>query len=437
MTIRQWIRISPGIALYREGLTWLIDARIEKRRVVMSTKTRSLPEAIRKIETIYYDRSYSRQFKNRRVIKVLQAQLQDANSKLAEVESKQPVLGEADIERVVTKFLELQGHPPRTHSVREAVSIQMALDGHLANIRAGESTSTKYQKQIPGWINRLAEQAGVKTVGEVTRTHLNNHVTWLRTPSAEGGGGLSPKTVYNVKGGLKEFFAYCLSEKWIEESPAHALKLGKIPKPRIRFYTTSEIDTVLAVGSKSYGADAVATFAVSCFSGPRLEEIYTVERDRIHFERRKFELWDNKRGEWKDTPIFDCLVPYLERLVSESKGRLPFARRSLGALGASVSRLVKRALPNKDLIQHDAGGERVDAMLTCRRTFSTHLRALGVSDRVVAKWSGHEPAVDSSTYCGTLPDGERAYPIKFLGEDLISEGLPCPYPEPSRLKKIK
>lgn len=422
--VHQWVRIQRGIAVYREARdgTWLLDDSRGGGRKRMSLRTSQLSKAISEVERI----CFPVEIKSIEQLDTMELWIERDQLRAQANKASQP-----EILRLLEKID--QAVAPRK-PVRKAIPLESAIEERVSAILADSNVKNrKYAPQVRGMIRRLGEHAGVANVGDVTAAQIADHINWLKSPRPQGL-GLGPKTVINIKSAVKEFFAFCVERKWIEESPAATLKIGKATKGRIRYYTAEEIERVIAFGEREGNFDYAAVFAMICFAGPRLEELHLLPRSAIHLERRKLQIMDFKRSGKlvRVVPILDPLFPILSKyLMAHRNEDKPFhGGRSVDALGQALGRFLRRALPERPTEVFASGRVRAEYAREARRTFCTHLRHLGVSERRVAEWSGHRPEEDSRTYCGVLGDGERAYPLTFLGKSLIAEGIPDPYPEP-------
>jgi integrase len=118
--------------------------------------------------------------------------------------------------------------------------------------------------------------------------------------------GNSPATVAKKLRGLKRFFCLAVQRKQLDENPLEYVKLPKVPRQRIRIYTTEEIDRILRVASQIQDEsilewDLLITLAIT--TGMRKSELLNMVWSDIDFSAMAIEVTPkkniNETWEWK------------------------------------------------------------------------------------------------------------------------------------------
>jgi len=354
----------------------------------------------------------------------------------ASLASAQNRLGDEDrrLELMAEKAVKAYGIGKRIQPITPEAAIKSLLKRIRGDGSSCDGYQTNVRKSLLSFVKRTREHHPVEYLSDITLEDVETEIDYLRAPKVKDqktgdflGEGKKPKTIKHRFTMIRELMAHAEARRWIEEDPTANKRVPKVPKGRIRFYSAEEVAAVFREAERNAFLSAV--FAIEIYTGLRLDEVFKLRWDEVFIERRQIRLpapkLDNK---FKSIPIFDQLVPYLEALPRVGKTLFGEGRKKK-ALGRAVLRLVKRALPERAKETEEEGARR-DGSQTARRTLATHLRALNVSAKRIASWLGHSVTVLEEDYCGLLPDGDRPLKITFLGGQLVTDGLPHPYPNP-------
>jgi integrase/recombinase XerC len=178
-----------------------------------------------------------------------------------------------DWQRAIRKIAAMEDpQAPRVKPITEALT---AFENHIQPLE--ESTQRKY-RNVMAQLREYCAGAGLGDLMELTVEHLDAY---------RAGRGLSPTTSMKELQTMRQFFAFCLERKWLDENPAKKIKAPRNIRPEeVTPYTQAELSKILAasdvIGRGPYERlRARAMVLLLRCTGLRISDVATLERDRI------------------------------------------------------------------------------------------------------------------------------------------------------------
>jgi integrase len=161
---------------------------------------------------------------------------------------------------------------PRVKPLAEAIT---AFQNHILSLE--DSTRREY-KNVLVKFRTYCEGAGLRDIMQVGVEDLDAY---------RASRNLAPTTCLRELGTLRQFFGFCQDRRWIEENPAKKIKPPRNIRPeQVVPFTKTEVAKMLAacdeIGRGSYERlRARATILLLRFTGLRISDVATLERDRL------------------------------------------------------------------------------------------------------------------------------------------------------------
>src|SRR5579862_44484 len=175
--------------------------------------------------------------------------------------------------------------------------------------KAPKKSFEKYNKQLLWWKRRLKDYY----LCNITPAVISELKEQLLTEKTPRGSLRSQSTGNRYLAALSVAFATAVKEwNWLKENPVSKISRYKEGKPRERFLTKDEIETLLTIckASKSPYLYAVTLFAIC--SGARKGEILNLKWKDLDFKRCTATFRETKNGETRtiplSSPIVNCLL---------------------------------------------------------------------------------------------------------------------------------
>jgi site-specific recombinase XerD len=179
-----------------------------------------------------------------------------------------------DWARAVRRLAELEN---QFQEGRARKKVQEAVDSFIGQCSVEPSTPRKYKRLTRLFVGHM-EQAGATYVDKITLDLLDGYRTSPNVCALTWSKELQL---------LRQFFGFCMARKWVEESPAKAMKMPPEPKPGERVPYTSEEITRILVACETFGRGpyerlrAKAAILLLRFYGLRVSDVATLAKSRV------------------------------------------------------------------------------------------------------------------------------------------------------------
>lgn len=135
--------------------------------------------------------------------------------------------------------------PPQasmTNTTTHGTSIEEAVERWCATL-AARNYSTEEQRKRPADVRQFAQLADWVTLGDITRTSIEDAVEAMLTPPA----AVKPKTATERLGRLRAFLTYCVDRGWMTRNPAQDIRPPKVVRgDGSRALTVDEVQRLIA-----------------------------------------------------------------------------------------------------------------------------------------------------------------------------------------------
>lgn len=308
--------------------------------------------------------------------------------------------------------------------------------GLVLSDRKGSTGRVEYKPSAWLTIRRELDTVWIPALGErpmddVTGSDVQRVLDGLKAQ------GLAINTIYNKLNAFRVLCRFAMSNRvgCIAVSPCGGLEVsGKASVGRA--YIESVDAMLMYVGALERPLDR-AVWAAAGLTALRSGELrgqLTADVDldgRVIHVHRSYDpkhhvFVPTKNRNWRNVPILDELVPYIEPYVGEQgllfpgegsgrtgtgyRGESPFSDQALQDRAVTAWRRANLPkLPLRDADNyHRMIGETWPTLHVFRHTFASHMIAAGVDLLTVADWMGHNPEVLRKVYRHRLESYDRA-----------------------------
>ncbi len=209
-----------------------------------------------------------------------------------------------DWQRAIRKIAALEDpKAPRLKPIAEAIA---AFENHILPLEA--STRRKY-RNVMAQLREYCAGAGIHDVMELTVEGLDAY---------RAGREISPITSMKELQTLRQFCAFCVGRKWLDETPAKAIKSPRNIKPaEVIPYTAGEISRIIAacdvMGRGPYERLRARAMVMLLYNTAlRISDVATLARDRVRAGR--IVVRTRKNGEVVSLPIWEQTQTALDAL---------------------------------------------------------------------------------------------------------------------------
>jgi integrase len=152
-------------------------------------------------------------------------------------------------------------------------------------------------------------------------------------------------------------------------------------------FSKKDVETLYDAAAKRGDVELVDLIAIAAYTGARIEELCSLQKDFIDLDEKTFTIIDAKTEAGnRVVPIHREIFKDVKRLMNSSENQYlfsdltenKFGNRS-NAIGKRFGRLKKELGYGKQLVFH-----------SIRKTFTTELERAGVSENIAADIVGHE-----------------------------------------------
>lgn len=228
----------------------------------------------------------------------------------------------------------------------------------------------------------------VKDIREITPLVVDGYKNWLLQKGKKNNN--TNRLVNCIKAMMRR------AEDWelVEKKSWHTVKALKVPKGRILFYTTEEINKFLDIVPDNWKLIVL----LGCRAGLRRGEIVNLDWADIDLTRRLITIqpkrdWQPKTCECRDIPISNDLLKIIKNLKGSgavaltSKGK----RFTFSGITAHFAKYVSKL-------------KLKGSLHTLRHTFASHLVQNGVDLYTVSKLLGHSSIKTTEIYAHLSPN---------------------------------
>lgn len=295
-------------------------------------------------------------------------------------------LSTRDWQRAIRKLAALEDpKAPRVKPITEAIT---AFENHIQPLE--DSTQRKY-KNVMTHLRGYCAASGLHDVIELTVEHLDAY---------RSGRKISPTTSMKELQTLRQFCAFCLERKWLDENHAKKIKSPRNIRPEeVVPYSKAEVVMVLRacdeLGRGNYERlRAKAMVLLLRYTGLRISDIATLARDRI--TNGQILLHTQKTGGTVYLPLPGELQLILEALPCPRNGGarplhffwngVTSRRAAVGIAERTLAAVFKRS------------GVKNGHAHRFRHTLATEILARGGTEQDVADILGISPVVVRKHY---------------------------------------
>jgi len=281
-------------------------------------------------------------------------------------------------------------------------------DEWLAAINYSPKTRVNYKRDVRVFLEWLAENIAVSTIGEVTPAHLQQYQMWLYNYERAEEGKESRRLAVGTQAcrlaAVRKFFSWLSAEQQIAYNPASALQPPKQPQRLpANVLTRSEAKRLLECTPTERLRDARdrAILEVLYSTGVRRAELIGLTIYDVDLEGGTLRIERGKGDTTRIVPITDSARASLKLYLEEarevyareaSQTRLFVSSRSGGPLDdADIVRIVQKAARRAKIKKHITPH-------SLRHACATHLLKGKADIRQIQKLLGHRRLSSTEVY---------------------------------------
>lgn len=241
-------------------------------------------------------------------------------------------------------------------------------------------------------MNKLLPKFGKTPLKEITPQAIKAYLD-SRTD-------LTKTTMNRYRATISMIFQEAIRNGKAEANPARLVRLHREAKSRLRFITYEEEEEIRAIIRKRCAVHE-PEFTLALETGMRRGELYGLERDRVHLERRQLILLETKNGTSRVVILTTRAVEALEELKK---------RRSKETDKVCLTRYGEPMISPRawfELVMEEAiAGNRLLKDVTWhvfRHTYISRLVMAGVDIRTIQELAGHKDIKMTTRYAHLAP----------------------------------
>jgi|SRR5579862_75031 len=268
----------------------------------------------------------------------------------------------------------------------KVVNAETALTEYLAYQTGVKGNKKRHVRNVELILRQFLSKITIENVGEITPTDVEGYLASISA--------LSPKTRKDRRGMLAAWFTWMkVVKKYITENPAEGIAAPKVSAQDVRYHTSEELTRIIKA---AFGHEKEDLVLVAIYTGLRAGELFRLEGEDFDYEGRAIRVRGTKTGLNRSVPLMDEILPVLMHLPR--KGKL-FPFTASGCFMRSIGEVWKAAkLTGKTGLQ------------IIRHSWVSHLLLAGVDPYKVARYAGHDYAVQQKHYAG-IKLGDTPFPM--------------------------
>lgn len=385
------IRLGPGVSLYRERVSWLLDLRLEGGGRLRKSMGKNRWKAI---ETTA--RAAGEGALGGNVSKPLDERFQGPSANIVplgfvgpEVFRPKPPPGTIPLSPIV-----LPRAAPVIARPLPGISIEEAIFKYTAYLRDTKGDEPDHVKNVGGQIRMLQEFTKLDRVEQIEPRHIVEYLNSFASAAA----GTRRQKLWTIRTWAK----WCRTMGWIGRDPTEGISPPRIKRKKVRYLTFDEVERLLKASKRTPIEDHIK---VAIYSGLRFKELRCLDHRDVDVKGRWLNLENTKTDRPRDIPIFDQCYPAFRRFMKE---------RTFGITKSGYWERQFKSVFEKAKLLHP--GFRV-----LRRTFATHLLLEGIEQYIVAQWDGHDLSTQERYYAG-YRKSDRPLVFTWFGKRVPKDG---------------
>lgn len=314
------------------------------------------------------------------------------------------------------------------------------------------STYCSYEQMIRGHVKPML---GSKYMNTLTGEDLQDFFNDRRTQgNLKGRGGLSPKTLTNLRNMMHLAFGQAVQNKLIKENFVEAVRLPKAEKHEMRVLDPEE-QTRLILAARRAPEPAAFGIIFDLFTGLRIGELCGLRWENVDMEGRSFKVCETRNR----LPNFDSTVETTTSVKTTKTTKTDNSRRTVYIMDALFQDFQDYQTIQMSLMQQYPGynpdgyvfcqenGQPYEPRTyqdlfkrcvrqagiadtnfhACRHTFATRSLEQGMDVVTLSRLLGHAtPSITLDKYGHALDDHKRASVEKLGGVYSAGRGYPRP-----------
>ncbi len=275
---------------------------------------------------------------------------------------------------------------------------------------ASPNTLSSYQRDLL-MLSDFLEQRNL-TLLQADTVDLEQFLTFLSEQ------GYAARTQARRLSGIREFYRFAYSEKWIKKNPTDYLPSPRLPKSLPKYLTEQEIMTLLTQ-SKRENLRLYTLLEVLYASGMRVSELVGLPINHYSDEEKRLFVI-GKGGKERLVPINDYACMALDHWIEVLQETQRRPTRWLFPSTSHLGHLTRDAFfkeLKKLALQSGINPQKVSPHVF-RHSFASHLVAHEADLRSVQKLLGHAEIATTEIYTHVLPDRlkkivEKSHPLSY------------------------
>jgi integrase len=384
------IRLGPGVSLYRERVSWLLDLTLEGggrlRKSMGKNRWKAIEETARAAGEGNLPKPPAERF---------QPAQQGTETSVTftgpAVYLPKPPPGVTPL----APRPQVVARPAETPQVRRGISIEEAVSKYTTYLLKTKGDDPDHVDNVGGQIRMLQDHFKLDRVEQIEPHHIVEYLNSF----ADG----PPSTRRQKLWTIRTWLRWCRAMRWISSDATEGISPPRVKRKKVRYLTFEEVERLLKA---SKGTPIKDHIKVALYTGLRAKELRSLDPADVDLKGRWLNLENTKTGRPRDIPIFDQCYPAFRRFMKE---------RTFGITKSGYwERQFKEVFEKANLPQP---GFRI-----LRRTFATHLLLEGIEQYIVAKWDGHDLRTQERHYAG-YRRSDRPMKFTWFGKIVPKDGV--------------
>ncbi len=281
------------------------------------------------------------------------------------------------------------------------VHIECYLEWLRVHNRTESAVESKWKELTP--FLRWAEERGLKTPHEITRSMLENYQRWLWRYRKKNDQPLGSSTQRGRLGAVKLFFAWLCRQRVLDANPASELELPRMEKRLpVEALTLSETEALLSVPdiTDPLGLRDRAMLELFYSTGIRRAEMTRLEVSSLNRERHLLYVRQGKGRKDRVVPVGVRALRWVEKYLDDVRPLLVVNPDEqalfLSGYGEAFNVQVLGRIITKHVQSANIGRKGGAHLL--RHTCATHMLEGGADIRYIQQLLGHEKLETTAIY---------------------------------------